>query len=93
MGPCIAGHRISDRHGLVPLANAARRTRYRIYAFRYGSNAQIYQGAWNPGANAYQFCFASIDVLDLVGFPSTSDVGPPAMLHDGGSYRFYFQTL
>lgn len=68
-------------------------THYRIYSFRYGSNTQIYQGAWNPAANAYQFGFASIDVLDLVGYPATSNVGRPGMLHDGGNYRFYFQTL
>lgn len=68
-------------------------SRYRIYAFRYGSNDQIYQGAWNSSVGAYQYGYRSIDVLDLVGFPSSSDVGRPAMLHDGSNYRFYFQTL
>lgn len=66
--------------------------RYRIYAFRHGSTTQIYQGSWNPAAGAYQFGFQSIDVLDLVGFPASSDPGRPAMLHDGSDYRFYFQT-
>lgn len=66
--------------------------RYRIYTFRYGSNDTLYQGAWNPSANEYQFGFASINVLDLVGFPDNSDVGLAAMLHDGANYRFYFQT-
>lgn len=65
---------------------------YRIYAFRYGSNTQLYQGAWNPANRAYEFGFRSIRILDLVGFPSTSDVGRAAMLHDGNNYRFYFQT-
>jgi len=64
---------------------------YRLYAFRYGSNDQIYQGAWN--GSAYEYGHRSIPTLDLVGFPSTSDVGRPAMLHDERNYRFYVQTL
>lgn len=65
---------------------------YRIYAFHYGANDQISQGSWNAGAREYQYGYNSINQLDLVGFPSNSDVGRPAMLHDGSAYRFYFQT-
>lgn len=65
---------------------------YRIYAFHYGQNDRISQGSWNSGAGAYQYGFASIDQLDLVGYPASSDVGRPAMLHDGSRYRFYFQA-
>ncbi len=66
---------------------------YRIYAFPYGANDRLYQGSWNSAIRTYQFGFNSINELDLVGFPLDSDVGRPAMLHDGVNYRFYFQTL
>lgn len=66
---------------------------YRIYSFRYGANDRLLQGSWNPTAGAYQFGFDSIPVLELVGYPATSDVGRSAMLHDGTDYRCYFQTL
>lgn len=66
---------------------------YRIYAFRYGRNDRLLQGAWNPGAGEHQFAYNSIPKLRLLGYPSNSDVGLSAMLHDGSDYRFYFQTL
>jgi hypothetical protein len=66
---------------------------YRIYAFHYGRNDRLAQGSWNAGATAYQYGYNSIPELDLVDFPSNSDVGRTAMLHDGSDYRFYFQTL
>ena len=66
---------------------------YRIYSFHYGQNDRISQGSWNAGAGAYQYGFNSIDQLDLVGYPSNSDVGLASMLHDDSAYRFYFQTL
>jgi hypothetical protein len=68
-------------------------TDYRIFAFRYGHNDRLLQGAWNPGAGQYQFAYNSIPEFNLVGFPPNSDVGRSAMLHDGSAYRFYFQTL
>lgn len=66
---------------------------YRIYAFHYGHNDQLAQGSWNSSAQAYQYAYNSIPELKLVNFPSNSDVGRAAMLHDGTNYRFYFQTL
>jgi hypothetical protein len=66
---------------------------YRIYAFHYGSNERLSQGSWNANAQEYRYGYDSIPQLDLVGFPSNSDVGRSAMLHDGVDYRFYFQTL
>lgn len=66
---------------------------YRIYAFPYGANNRLYQGSWNSILGAYQYGFNSINQLDLIGFPPDSDVGRPAMLHDGRNYRFYFQML
>lgn len=65
---------------------------YRIYAFHYGHNDRIAQGAWNAAAGAYQYGHDSIPELNLVGYPADSDVGREAMLHDGSAYRFYFQT-
>ena len=66
---------------------------YRIYAFSYGANNRLYQGSWNSTLGVYQYGFNSINQLDLIGFPPDSDVGRPAMLHDGRNYRFYFQML
>lgn len=51
------------------------------------------QGSWNAAAAQYQYGYRSTPELRLVGFPATSDVGRSAMLHDGGTYRFYFETL
>ncbi|WP_214408986.1 hypothetical protein [Sphaerisporangium fuscum] len=65
---------------------------YRIYAFHYGENDQIAQGSWNAGASEYQYSYNSVPELKLTNFPADSDVGRAAMLHDGGNYRFYFQT-
>jgi hypothetical protein len=67
-------------------------TAYRLYAGRYGSTDRIYQGSWNAGAQAYEYGFNSISLLNLVDFPSSSLWGRPAMLHDGTDYRFYFQA-
>ncbi|MEV7006493.1 hypothetical protein [Streptosporangium sp. NPDC051022] len=68
-------------------------TTYRIYAFHYGSNDRISQGAWNAAAHEYQYGHNSIPQLKLEDYPASSDVGRAAMLHDGSAYRFYFQTL
>lgn len=65
---------------------------YRFYAFKLGSNTQLYQGAFNRANNSYQFGFNSIRELTLVGTPSNSDTDSCAMLHDNTTYRFYFQT-
>jgi hypothetical protein len=65
---------------------------YRIYAFRHGFTDRMYQGSFDPGAAAYRYAFNSIPELRLTGFPSSSDVGRSAMLHDGSAYRFYFQA-
>ncbi len=65
---------------------------YRIYAFRHGFTDRMYQGSFDLGAAAYRYAFNSIPELRLTGFPSSSDVGRSAMLHDGSAYRFYFQA-
>ena len=65
---------------------------YRIYSMQYGSNDRLFQGSWNAGAARYEYGHRSIPQLDLVGFPGNSPHGRPAMLHDGGNYRFYFQV-
>lgn len=65
---------------------------YRIYAFRHGTTDRMHQGSFDPSAGAYRYGFDSIPELRLTGFPSSSDVGRSAMLHDGTDYRFYFQA-
>ena len=64
---------------------------YRLYAFKLGSNTQLYQGSWD--GNRYVYGHASIPLLTLEGTPSNSDLFSPAMLHDDANYRFYLQTL
>ncbi|MEV8632695.1 hypothetical protein AB0395_13650 [Streptosporangium sp. NPDC051023] len=68
-------------------------TTYRIYAFHYGQNDRFSQGSWNASAHEYQYAHDSIPQLNLEGYPSNSDLGRVAMLHDGDDYRLYFQTL
>ena len=65
---------------------------YRLYSMQYGSNDRLYQGSWNAASARYEYGHHSIPQLDLVGFPSDSLHGRPAMLHDGTNYRFYFQA-
>ncbi|GAA3089310.1 hypothetical protein [Streptosporangium carneum] len=65
---------------------------YRIYAFHHGSNDALSQGTWNPATHEYQYAYDSIPQLRLEGYPSGSDAGRVAALHDGAAYRFYFQA-
>ncbi len=65
---------------------------YRIYAGHYGSTDQWAQGAWNAAAGAYQYGYSSIPELSMQGYPTDSDAGRSAMLHDGADYRFYYQA-
>ena len=65
------------------------KTHYRLYAFRAGSNSEIYQFAFNPSINAYEFGYNSIPVLSLEGAPSDADFSSFSMLHDGKDYRLY----
>lgn len=64
---------------------------YRLYAFRLGSNAQIYQGSWD--GSAYTYAHHSIPVLSLDNTPNNTNLGSAAMLHDDKTYRLYMQTL
>jgi len=76
-----------DRWGMLHDGSA-----YRFYVFDSGSNDRFYQGAFNPATGAYEYGFNSIDRLSLLGTPANSLTDSFAMLHDGATYRFYFQT-
>ena len=65
---------------------------YRIYAFKLGSNNEIYQGAWNGSEYEYGYN-GSYKVLYLKDTPANSDLASMAMLHDSSDYRLYVQTL
>ncbi len=65
---------------------------YRIYAFKLGSNNEIYQGAWNGSEYKYGYN-NSYKVLSLKEIPSDSNLASIEMLHDGSDYRLYMQTL
>lgn len=63
---------------------------YRFYAFRLGSQTEIYQGAWD-GEN-YTFGYASEPVLTLHDAPSDADFSSMAMLFDNEDYRLYVKV-
>lgn len=63
---------------------------YRFYAFKLGSNTQVYQGAFDGGQ--YSFGHNSIRELTLEEVPANSNLGGAAMLHDNSAYRLYLQT-
>lgn len=66
-------------------------TRARIYAFRRGSEHQLYQGAYDEASNSFRFGHDSIQVLTLLDFPAASDRNGLALLHDGVDYRIYLR--
>ena len=65
---------------------------YRHYAFKKGSKNQFYQFAFNRSTQDYEYGYNSIRVLSVVDMPENSNTSDFAMLHNGSSYRFYFQT-
>lgn len=65
---------------------------YRIYAFKLGSNNEIYQGAWNGSKYEYGYN-NSYKVLSLEETPANSNLANMEMLHDGSDYRLYVQTV
>lgn len=64
---------------------------YRLYAFKKGSKDTIYQFAFNPDTEAYEYGYDSIPELKLVGTPADADTSTFAMLHDGSAYRLYLK--
>ena len=66
---------------------------YHIYAFKLGSNSELYQGVWNNSKQVYEHGYMFSEVLTLEGTPSNSNLASMAMLHDGSDYHFYMQTL
>lgn len=68
-------------------------TAYRFYAFKGSGNTQFYQFAYNASQGTYEYAYNNaIPTLTIAGMPSNSDPSQMTMLHDGKSYRFYFQT-
>jgi hypothetical protein len=63
---------------------------YRIYAFRDGSNFEIYQGAWD--GERYTFGHASEPILILHGAPPDADFSSMAMLFENNNYRLYVKS-
>ena len=64
---------------------------YRIYAFKFGSNTQFYQGAYD--GNSYAYGYNSIPILNLVYTLANSNLRNMSMLYDGQNYRLYLQAL
>ena len=50
----------------------------------------LFQAAFNPTTEAYQFGYMSIEELPIVDAPGDVDWDRWAMLHDGSQYRLYF---
>lgn len=64
---------------------------YRFFAFRQGSQGEVYQAAYNSDEQRYEFAYRSIPVLTLTRFPGYTNRSSMAMLHDGTDYRLYFK--
>lgn len=64
---------------------------YRLYAFRQGSDSEIYQFGFNRQTERYEWGHRSIKVLRLIGAPANASTAQFAMLHDGSVYRLYLQ--
>ncbi|MCH9698533.1 MAG: hypothetical protein K0U68_10545 [Gammaproteobacteria bacterium] len=60
---------------------------YRFYAFRAGSNTQLYQYAFNGFTCAYGF--RSINVVNLQGLPGKTNSTSLAMMHDGITITYF----
>ena len=66
---------------------------YRLFIGRKGNTQQIYQFAFNPVTNSYEYGVnGSIPTLDVTGAPPNSRLASFSMLHDGSAYRYYYQT-
>ena len=66
---------------------------YRVYLFRQNSNDTLYQGAFNPDTETYQFGYNSIPEVKLANAPEGADFSSFAMLFDGENYRLYLRPL
>ena len=63
---------------------------YRFYAFKLGSNTEIYQGAWD--GEHYTFGYASEPILSLHDAPSNTDFSSFSLLYDDEDYRLYMKV-
>lgn len=67
-------------------------TDYRLYFFREGSAETIYQYAYNPGSEQYEFGFRSLETLTIADAPKDAELSAFSMLHDGQDYRLYLRS-
>jgi hypothetical protein len=65
---------------------------YRIYAFKQGSNTELYHGTFD--GSKYRFAYKqSIPIMTLTDTPENCDLDKNfAMLYDGEKYHLYMQT-
>lgn len=64
---------------------------FRLYCFKKGTNDVIYQFGFNRGARQYEYGYQSTTPLRITGVGPTVNTSTFNMLHDGVSYRMYFQ--
>ncbi len=64
---------------------------FRLYCFKKDTNDTIYQFGFNAGAGLYEYGYQSIPTLKITGVGPTCNTSTFNMLHDGESYRMYFQ--
>ena len=62
---------------------------YRLYLRRQGNPRILYQFAFNPETENYEYGYHSLPVIEVTGFPEDTDWSRWDMLHDGEYYRFY----
>jgi len=61
---------------------------YRLY-MRSKTNRSLYQFAFNPRSQQYEYGYNSINNIVITGSPADVDLNRWGMLHDGSKYRFY----
>ena len=63
---------------------------YRLYVLQSGNQNILYQAAYVPNAEHYEFGHKSTPQIPVTGFPIDTDYERWSMLYDGKAYRIYF---
>lgn len=66
-------------------------SRYHLYVMAFGTNARIYDFAYDAGSNQYRFGLVGRGAYGISQIPADADTSRIAMLHDGSDYRLYMR--
>ncbi len=62
---------------------------YRLYMKGKTNKTRLYQFAFRPSTQRYEYGYNSIAQINITGSPTDTDQNRWAMLHDGSSFRYY----